>query len=112
MVLDPGLLSAVDITSGLKDRSKIVINSRKTPDMLKSEFGYRWPVASVNATGIARETIRLTITNTAMTGALLRVAEIVKFDSLVEQLKERFGMRARANVEAMKRAYDEIVIKE
>jgi hypothetical protein len=33
-------------------------------------------------------------------------------DSLVEQLQERFGARAKANVEAMKRAYNETVIKE
>jgi 2-oxoacid:acceptor oxidoreductase gamma subunit (pyruvate/2-ketoisovalerate family) len=111
-VLDPGLLHAVDVTSGLKDGGKIIINSRKSPDELKSEFGYKWPVAAVNATKIARETIGLPITNTAMIGALLKVTEIVKMDSLVEQLQERFGLRARGNIEAMKKAYGETVIKE
>ncbi len=110
-VLDPGLLYAVDVTSGLKDGGKIIINSRKSPDVLKSEFGYKWPVAVVNATRIARETIGVPISNTAMIGALLKVTEIVKMDSLVAQLQERFGLRARANVEAMKRAYNETVIK-
>jgi hypothetical protein len=33
-------------------------------------------------------------------------------DSLAEQLKERFGLRARGNIEAMKRAYSETMIKE
>jgi 2-oxoacid:acceptor oxidoreductase gamma subunit (pyruvate/2-ketoisovalerate family) len=111
-VLDPGLLHAVDVTSGLKDGGKIIINSRKSPDELKSEFGYKWPVAAVNATKIARETIGLPITNTAMIGALLKVTEIVKMDSLVAQLQERFGLRARGNIEAMQRAYGETVIKE
>ncbi len=111
-VLDPGLLRIVDITSGLKEKGKIIVNSRKSPDQLKSEFGYGWPVAAVNATRIARETIGLPITNTAMIGALLRVTEAVKMDSLVEQLRERFGARAAGNVEAMERAYNETVIKE
>ena len=111
-VLDPGLLYAVDVTAGLKENSKIIINSRKSPDELKSEFGYKWPVAAVNATKIARETIGLPISNTAMIGALLKVTEIVKMDSVAEQLQERFGLRARGNVEAMKRAYSETVIKE
>jgi len=111
-VLDPGLLYAVDVTSGLRGSGKIIINSRKSPDELKSEFGYKWPVAAVNATKIARETIGVPISNTAMIGALLKVTEIVKMDSLVEQLQERFGLRARANIEAMKRAYSETVIKE
>ena len=111
-VLDPGLLHAVNVTSGLKDKGMIIINSRKSPDELKTEFGYKWPVASVNATKIAKETIRLPITNTAMIGALLKVAGNVKIDSLVNQLQERFGLKADANIEAMKRAYDEIVIGE
>lgn len=111
-VLDPGLLHAVDVTSGLKKNGKIIINSRKSPAELKSEFGYKWPVAAVNATIIARETIGMPITNTAMIGALLRVTEAVKVDSVVEQLHERFGARAKGNIEAMKRAYKETVIKE
>jgi pyruvate ferredoxin oxidoreductase gamma subunit len=112
VVLDPGLLHAVDVTSGLKKSGTIILNSRKSPAELKSEFGYKWPVAAVNATVIARETIGLPITNTAMIGALLKVTEAVKVDSVVEQLHERFGARAKGNIEAMKRAYKETVIEE
>jgi 2-oxoacid:acceptor oxidoreductase gamma subunit (pyruvate/2-ketoisovalerate family) len=111
-VLDPGLLHAVDVTSGLKKNGRIIINSRKSPAELKSEFGYKWPVAAVNATVIARETIGIPITNTAMIGALLKVAEAVEVDSVAEQLQERFGARAKGNIEAMKRAYKETVIEE
>jgi 2-oxoacid:acceptor oxidoreductase gamma subunit (pyruvate/2-ketoisovalerate family) len=112
VVLDPGLLHAVDVTSGLKKNGKIIINSRKSPTELKSEFGYKWLVAAVNATIIAKETIGIPITNTAMIGALLRVTEAVKIDSMVEQLHERFGARAKGNIEAMKRAYKETVLEE
>jgi 2-oxoacid:acceptor oxidoreductase gamma subunit (pyruvate/2-ketoisovalerate family) len=112
VVLEPGLLHAVDVASGLKEHGKIIINSRKSPAELKSEFGYEWPVAAVNATMVARETIGLPITNTAMIGALLKLAQIVEMDSVVVQLQERFGPRAKANIEAMKRAYDEILVKE
>jgi len=112
VVLDPGLLHAVDVTSGLKKSGTIILNSRKSPAELKSEFGYKWPVAAVNATAIARETIGVPITNTAMIGALLKVADVVKLDSVIEQLQERFGARAKGNIEAMKRAYAQTVIKE
>ena len=111
-ILDPGLLRVVDVTSGLKDNGKIIINSRKSPAELKSEFGYKWPVAAVDATRIARETIGMPITNTAMIGALLKVTEAVKLDCVDEQLHERFGGRAKGNIEAMKRAYNETVIEE
>jgi 2-oxoacid:acceptor oxidoreductase gamma subunit (pyruvate/2-ketoisovalerate family) len=112
VVLDPALLHAVDVASGLKENGKIIINSRKSPAELKSEFGYKWPVATVNATKIAGETIGIPITNTAMIGALLKVTEAVKIDSMAEQLQERFGARAEGNIEAMKRAYKETVMEE
>ena len=112
VVLDPGLLRVVDVTSGLKPGGKVIINSRKSPTELRSEFRYKWPVAVVDATRIARETIGVPITNTAMIGALLRVTEAVRLDSVVEQLHERFGTRAKGNIEAVNRAYRETVIKE
>jgi 2-oxoacid:acceptor oxidoreductase gamma subunit (pyruvate/2-ketoisovalerate family) len=111
VVLDPALLHVIDVSSGLKENGKIIINSRKSPDELKSEFGYKWSVATVNATKIAAETIGVPITNTAMIGALLKVTDTVKIDSMVEQLKERFGARAEGNIEAMERAYKETVLE-
>jgi Pyruvate/2-oxoacid:ferredoxin oxidoreductase gamma subunit len=47
-----------------------------------------------------------------MIGALLKITEVVKMESLVEQLQERFGARAKGNIEAMERAYKETEIKE
>jgi 2-oxoacid:acceptor oxidoreductase gamma subunit (pyruvate/2-ketoisovalerate family) len=112
VVLDPTLLHAVDVTSGLKENGKIIINSRKSPAELRSEFGFKWPVAAVNATKIAGETIGLPITNTAMIGALLKITDAVKMDSMVEQLQERFGGKAMGNIEAMKRAYKELAMED
>jgi len=110
VVLDPRLLRLVNVTSGLKANGKIIINSRKSPEQLKSDFGFKWPVASVDASKIAKETIGMPITNTAMIGAFLKVTEAVKMDSVVEQLHERFGKNAGGNIEAAKRAYKETVV--
>jgi len=41
----------------------------------------------VNASKIARETVKLSITNTAMIGEVFRVAEVVEMDSAVDQVK-------------------------
>lgn len=112
VVIDPRLLRVVDVASGLKDDGKMVINSVKSPEQLKADFGYRWPVAAVDATSIARETIGLPITNTAMIGAFLKVNGVVELDSVREELRERFGARADANITAMERAYNEVVVKE
>jgi pyruvate ferredoxin oxidoreductase gamma subunit len=96
---------------GLKENGKIIINSSKSPEELKSEFGFKCPVASVNASKIALETIKLPITNTAMMGALEKVTEIVKMESLIDQLRARFGKKADVNIEAMTKAYNETVME-
>jgi 2-oxoacid:acceptor oxidoreductase gamma subunit (pyruvate/2-ketoisovalerate family) len=112
VVIDPMLLRVVDVTAGLKKSGKLVINSRKTPEQLKNEFKFEWPVAAVDATTIARELLGVPITNTAMIGAFLRVYDVVGLDALREPLEERFELRAEGNIKAMERAYNEVVIKE
>lgn len=108
VVIDPRLLDQIDVTVGLKDSGKIIINSSKSAKELKAKYGFKWSVAAVDGIKIARETIKLPIANTAMMGALNRVTGAVKMESLEERLKERFGARAGGNIEAMTRAYNEL----
>jgi len=112
MVLDPGLLRVVNVTSGLKEDGVLVVNTPKGPDGIKLEAGVKWSVATVDATKIARELLGVPIVNTAMIGALLRANEVVKLESLFEPLKERFGRLAERNINAMKKAYEVTVVRE
>ena len=110
VVIDPRLLRVVDVTDGLKDGGLLIINSSKTPAALKAEFGYKWKIATVDATSIAQETIGVGIVNTTMLGAVVKITDMVKLDSLDEPLNHRFGNRAAANFEACKKAYKATVI--
>jgi pyruvate ferredoxin oxidoreductase gamma subunit len=112
MVLDPGLLRVVKVTSGLKEDGLLVVNTPKGPDGIKLEAGVKWSLATVDATKIARELLGVPIVNTAMIGALLRASEVVKPESLVEPLKERFGRLAERNINAMQKAYEVTMIRE
>ena len=112
MVLDPGLLRVVKVTSGLKDDGIMVVNTPKDAAEIEREFGVKCSLATVDATHIARELLGVPIVNTSMIGALLKTAEVVKMESLVEPLKERFGRLAERNIDAMKRAYEETKIRE
>jgi len=111
VVIDPRLLRVVDVTDGLKDNGLLIINSTRTPAELKAEFGYKWTVASVDATRIARDTIGVPITNTAMIGAFLKLSPVIELSAMRESLEERFGTRAAPNFTAMQRAYDELVVE-
>jgi len=112
VVIDPKLLDQIDVTVGLKDTGTIIVNTSRSAKELKEKYGFKWATASVDGLKIARETIKLPIANTAMMGALNRVTNSVKMESLEERLKERFGARAAGNIEAMKRAYDELVMED
>ena len=111
VVLDPGLLSIVNVASGLKDDGMMLINTRKKTEELREEFGYSCPLAAVDATAIAREILGVPITNTTMVGALVKATGIIELESLIEPLKHRFGRLAERNIEAMKKAYEQTLVK-
>ncbi len=112
VVLDPSLLSIMNVASGLKAMGIIVINTRKSAQEIRSEFGIKGRLATVNATKIARELLGVPITNTTMVGAPVRATNIVKLESMHEPLEKRFGKVAERNFKAMARAYEETLVEE
>jgi len=112
VVLDPGLLSIVNVASGLKEGGIVVINTKKTAQEIRGAFGIKGRLATVDATKIARETLGVPIVNTTMTGALIRAVGIVKIESMKTPIENRFGRLAERNVKAMERACAETVVEE
>jgi len=112
VVLDPSLLRVVNVTSGLKTSGMLIVNTKKRPEQLRQKSDFNCSLATVDATKIARELLGVTIVNTSMIGALIKASGIVSLESLIEPLKERFGRLAERNIDAMKRAYEETLIKE
>lgn len=112
VVLDPGLLSIVNITSGLKKNGIVVINTRKQVEQIRQELCIRNSLATIDATKIAKELLGVPIVNTTMIGALLKASKLVKLDSLLRPIEHRFGRIAHKNIDAMKRAYNETLLVE
>ncbi|HEY91607.1 MAG TPA: pyruvate synthase [Dehalococcoidia bacterium] len=110
--LDPTLLRIVDVTSGLKDDGILIVNTSRTIEEVEAQFGTKWVLAVLDAGKIAREELGVPIVNTTMLGALLRATAIVDTESIVEPLQKRFGRLADRNFNAVKRAFNETVIKE
>ncbi|MDP2718791.1 MAG: 2-oxoacid:acceptor oxidoreductase family protein, partial [Dehalococcoidia bacterium] len=111
VVLDPGLLRITDVTAGLKDTGIIVINTKRSAAEISKLVGGKWPVAAVNASGVAKETIGVNIVNTTMLGALVKACPVVKMDSLLDPLNHRFGVRGKQNFESASKAYQRIVVE-
>jgi pyruvate ferredoxin oxidoreductase gamma subunit len=110
VVLEPTLLRVVKVTAGLKPGGILIINTGKKLEDLDAALRGNWKVALVDGTRIAREMLGVPIVNTTMLGAILKATEVVKIESLVEPLEERFGRLAERNNNAMKKAYQETVI--
>jgi len=107
LVLDPGILRLVNVTSGLKEDGILIANTKYSGKELRKELGIKHTLATVNATHIAMEELGLPITNTSMLGSLLKAREIIPFDSLIDPLKKRFGRIAEKNIKVFTRAYQE-----
>jgi pyruvate ferredoxin oxidoreductase gamma subunit len=112
IVLDPTLLSIVNVAAGLKENGVVVLNSAKSAEEIRGATGIKAKLALVDASRIAMESMGVPITNTTMLGAMLKATELMPISALEGPLQERFGRVAGKNIAALQRAYEETIIKE
>ena len=106
VVLDPTILSIVDVTAGLKKDGLVILNTTKDEEEIRKTFGIKAKLALVDATGIAMEFLGRPITNTTMLGALIKASGVIDIKSMETPLKNRFGRIAPRNLTAMTEAYN------
>jgi pyruvate ferredoxin oxidoreductase gamma subunit len=110
VVLDSSLLKIVNVAAGLKPNGILITTSPDSPEKVKEELKIKHRIAVVDASKIAREVLGVPITNTTMLGSLVRASGLVKRESFVSPLKERFGRIAEKNISAFERAYQDTVL--
>ncbi|MDI6703025.1 pyruvate synthase subunit PorC [Methanothermobacter wolfeii] len=103
IVLDEGLIDVVDVFSGIKDGGAVLLNTA-------GDFtSKRADLYTIDATGIALETLGVPIVNTVVLGAFAGATDIVSIDSLIKIIKETFpGRIGEKNAEAAKIAYEKM----
>lgn len=112
VVIDPTLLVQVPdtITAGTNNKTKLIVNTREKGSIIAKQLGFKGEVWTIPATDLAREIIGRPIANTAMLGALIRVTNLVKLDSLFAEVTKQFGERiGERNATVIQRAHDEVV---
>ena len=116
VVVDESLISAIDVTSGIKDSGAIIINTDKTPQEVRKHLkGYKGKVCTINAGKISEETIGRNFPNTPMLGAVVVVAKIMEPQKFLEDMKESFAHKFQTkpeviegNMKAIERAMQEV----
>ena len=100
----PTLLKIVNVEAGLKDGGVVILNTRRVRQRFVSESGIKARLATVDASKIAMETMRVPITNTTMLGALVKATGLIEIGCLEGPIKHRFGPIAAKNLNACSRA--------
>lgn len=113
IVQDESIIGLVDITKGLKDGGRILINSTKEPSDF--DFSDKYGVATVDATGIAIKHDILVggipVVNTPILGAVPRVLDKVTLESIQASIKNKWkGELAEKNVSATQDAFKEVEV--
>jgi pyruvate ferredoxin oxidoreductase gamma subunit len=110
LVLDSTLLKIVNVAAGMKPNGILVTTSKESPEKVRELLKIKNRLAVVDAIKIAMEVLGVPITNTAMLGSLVKASELIKKESFILPLKERFGRIAEKNISAFERAYQETVL--
>jgi len=106
VVLDDGLLDVVDVFSGIKEDSKVVINTNKKDKIDKTKCKETY---DIDATGIALENLGVPIVNTVMLGSFAKKSGEVTLDSIIKVINETFPQKlAEKNSKAATIAFEQI----
>ncbi len=104
VVLNPSLAGTVNLEAGMNDKGELVVNSPKGLDL-------KHPARYVDATSIARQILKVPITNTVMLGAFAAATGLVTLESLEKGarllLAPRFSEdKLQRNFEAIRAGYE------
>ena len=118
VVVDETLLSAVDVTAGLKTEGAIVINSGKSPAELRPMLkGYQGKVCTIDAGKISEEELGKNFPNTPMLAAIVKVSGVVEPEAFVQDMEASFNHKfatkpqvIEGNMRALKRAMKEVQV--
>jgi len=115
VVIDP-TLATKQVLAGLGKDGILVVNTHKSPEEIKKELNITsTKVATVDATKISLELLGMSMPNTPMLGAVVKVKPAVPLDEVKKQIKRKFlkklgEEKTNANIAAVDRAYKEVKI--
>ena len=111
VVLDETLLDVVDVTLGLKDEGKLIINTPKKPKEIK--LGGKFQIITADATQVALEldlkAAGLLVLNTAILGAVVKGTDLVNLEEVLIVIRGRFR-KGEANAKAAQLTYERTIL--
>lgn len=113
IVLDETLLEATKVTDGLDKNEALIINSVMPAHEIAEIIKFNGKIYPVDANGISMEIVGQPRPNTVILGKIVKIAEIVKLESVISEFRKIFENKigkenCDKNILAIERAYDSI----
>lgn len=117
VVVDSSLIGTVDVLNGLKKGGKILINTSDSIENIKKKLNTNdYFIYTIDASKISRECLKANFPNTALLSAVIKLTDLMTKDDLLKEMevsfKHKFARKPEViepNMEAIKRAYDEVI---
>ncbi|MFC1850049.1 2-oxoacid:acceptor oxidoreductase family protein [candidate division CSSED10-310 bacterium] len=114
IILDPTLISAINITQGLKKGGWIIINASAGHEADFSELQRHYRVAIVDASKVAFEhrlgSRTSPVVNSAILGGFAKVYQKPSISSILEAIRNEVPIKPDENAAAANMAYDQIKV--
>ena len=116
VVVDSGLLKAVDVTKGLSPEGGIIVNTSKTPEQIKESLGgYTGKVYTIDAKKVSVACLGKYFPNTPMLAAIVKVSGVMEWNTFFSEMQASFEHKfsskpevIEGNMNALKMAYEEV----
>lgn len=90
VVLDDTIINTLNVTDGLKKNGFLLINTKKTKADIQKITGYCGKIYLIDATKITVDLLCENLPNIPLLGALIKIKEVVKLDSIKESILKMF----------------------
>lgn len=114
VVMDDTLLDIEDVTNNLDEKESLIINTTKTEEEVRKIVkGFKGNIKTIDATGIALDTIGMPQSNGVILGKIAKVSEVVKLENIFEQFRRIFEKKVgpeitKKNILAIERGFDSL----
>ncbi len=113
MVIDPTLITSVDVAEGLAKDGILIVNTNKTSKEIRKGTDFNGKIYCVDATKISIDTVGRNLPNTPMLGAFVKATDIIPLEAIFECIKEKFLKKlgedkTNKTIEGVKKAHDAI----
>lgn len=115
VVLDPTLVEGENVIKGLRSDGILIVNTEESPAFFRKNKDIKvGKIFTVDASKISLDTIGRDIPNTPMLSALARVSGLLPLDILILYTEKKLSKKkelVKGNIEAIKRAYNEVMFE-